>query len=109
MSDISERVDRILAEHLGVTGDKITPEARLREDLGADSLDAVELVMALEEEFGCDVDDEEMESVVTVADLVVLAARTIDAGARQPAPEAQAPKEGRKRWWASLMRRLHWA
>lgn len=93
MTDISERVSRILQEHLGATGEKLTPDARLCDDLGADSLDYVELAMALEDEFGIDADDEEMGSVVTVADLVHL---VISAVPQTPAPVVQAP---RKSWW----------
>jgi acyl carrier protein len=54
MSDIAERVKKIVVEHLGVEADKVTENASFIDDLGADSLDTVELVMAFEEEFGCD-------------------------------------------------------
>lgn len=60
----------ILVEQLGVEQDQVTPEAKFIEDLGADSLDAVELVMAVEEEYGIDIDDEKAESLQTVQDVV---------------------------------------
>ena len=68
MSDISERVKKIVVEHLGVEPDKVTEQASFIDDLGADSLDTVELVMAFEEEFGCEIPDEVAESIVTMAD-----------------------------------------
>ncbi len=55
MSDIAERVKKIVVEHLGVEADKVTENASFIDDLGADSLDTVELVMAFEEEFGCEI------------------------------------------------------
>ena len=58
MSDISERVKKIVVEHLGVDEAKVTEEASFVDDLGADSLDTVELVMAFEEEFGCEIPDD---------------------------------------------------
>lgn len=73
MSDetsIEDRVKKIVVEQLGVNADQITPEAKFIEDLGADSLDTVELVMALEEEFGNEIPDEEAEKLGTVGDVV---------------------------------------
>ncbi len=73
MSDetsIEDRVKQIVVEQLGVNADQITPEAKFIEDLGADSLDTVELVMALEEEFGNEIPDEEAEKLGTVGDVV---------------------------------------
>ena len=70
MSDISERVKKIVVEHLGVEADKVTDSASFIDDLGADSLDTVELVMAFEEEFGCEIPDEAAEKIVTVKDAV---------------------------------------
>ena len=61
MSDVAERVKKIVVEHLGVEAEKVTSEASFVEDLGADSLDTVELVMAFEEEFGIDIPDEDAE------------------------------------------------
>jgi acyl carrier protein len=66
MSSIEERVRKIVIEQLGVKEEDITPEASFVDDLGADSLDTVELVMALEEEFECDIPDEEAEKITTV-------------------------------------------
>jgi acyl carrier protein len=66
MSNIEERVAKIVAEQLGVSESEIRPEASFVEDLGADSLDTVELVMALEEEFDTEIPDEEAEKITTV-------------------------------------------
>ncbi len=66
MSDIAERVRKIVAEQLGVKEEEISNEASFVDDLGADSLDTVELVMALEEEFECEIPDEEAEKITTV-------------------------------------------
>ncbi|MDB4815282.1 acyl carrier protein, partial [Akkermansiaceae bacterium] len=57
-------------EQLSVTADQVTPESKMIEDLGADSLDAVELVMAVEEEFGIEVPDEEAEKLISVGDII---------------------------------------
>jgi acyl carrier protein len=70
MSDISERVKKIVVEHLGVEPDKVTEQASFIDDLGADSLDTVELVMAFEEEFGCEIPDDAAETILTVGDAV---------------------------------------
>lgn len=66
MSSIEERVKKIVAEQLGVKEEEVKPEASFVEDLGADSLDTVELVMALEEEFELEIPDEEAETITTV-------------------------------------------
>lgn len=69
MSDTAERVQKIVVEHLGVEAEKVTPEASFIDDLGADSLDIVELVMAFEEEFGVEIpDDDAAEKITTVGD-----------------------------------------
>lgn len=68
--NISEKVKDIIVEQLGVNPEQVTPEAKFIEDLGADSLDTVELVMAFEEEFGIDVPDEEAEKLQSVGDVV---------------------------------------
>jgi acyl carrier protein len=70
MSDIAERVKKIVVEHLGVEPDKVTEAASFIDDLGADSLDTVELVMAFEEEFGCEIPDDAAETILTVGDAV---------------------------------------
>jgi acyl carrier protein len=64
-----QRVKDIIVEQLGVKPDQVTPEAKFIEDLGADSLDTVELIMALEEEFGIEVPDEQAEKLTTVGDV----------------------------------------
>jgi acyl carrier protein len=66
MATVDERVKKIIGEQLGVEEDEVTPEASFVEDLGADSLDTVELVMALEEEFGIEIPDEDAEKILTV-------------------------------------------
>ena len=66
MSSIEERVVKIVAEQLGVNEGEVTKSASFVNDLGADSLDTVELVMALEEEFDCEIPDEEAEKITTV-------------------------------------------
>ena len=66
MGTMDERVKKIIGEQLGVEEDEVTPEASFVEDLGADSLDTVELVMALEEEFGIEIPDEDAEKILTV-------------------------------------------
>jgi acyl carrier protein len=70
MSDVAERVKKIVVEHLGVDADKVTDNANFIDDLGADSLDTVELVMAFEEEFGVEIPDDSAETIVTVGDAV---------------------------------------
>jgi acyl carrier protein len=72
MSDTSDRVKKLLIEHLGVNAEKITDDASLYDDLGADSLDVVELTMAFEEEFGIKIGDDEAEKFQTVANCVEL-------------------------------------
>lgn len=70
MSSVADKVKKIVVEQLGVSEDQVTPEAKFIEDLGADSLDQVELVMALEEEFGSDIPDEDAEKLTTVGDAI---------------------------------------
>ena len=70
MSDIADRVKKIVIEHLGIDADKVTEKASFIDDLGADSLDTVELVMAFEEEFGCEIPDDAAETILTVGDAV---------------------------------------
>ena len=70
MSDVAERVKKIVIEHLGVDAEKVVDAANFIDDLGADSLDTVELVMAFEEEFGVEIPDDAAETIVTVGDAV---------------------------------------
>ena len=70
MSDTADRVKKIVVEHLGVEDAKVTDGASFIDDLGADSLDTVELVMAFEEEFGCEIPDEAAENILTVKDAI---------------------------------------
>ena len=70
--DVAERVKKIVVEHLGVDKAKVTESAIFIEDLGADSLDTVELVMAFEEEFGCEIPEGAAEQIVTVQDAISL-------------------------------------
>jgi acyl carrier protein len=70
MTDIAERVKKIVVEHLGVEDDKVTEAASFVDDLGADSLDTVELVMAFEEEFGVEIPDDVAEKILTVKDAI---------------------------------------
>ena len=67
---VADRVKEIIVEQLGVNPDQVTPEAKFIEDLGADSLDTVELVMAFEEEFGAEIPDEDAEKLQTVGDVI---------------------------------------
>lgn len=70
MSDIFEKVVSVVSEQLGVDKDQIKLESNFIEDLGADSLDTVELLMALEEQFDCEIDESSAEKLTTVADIV---------------------------------------
>ena len=68
--DISQKVKKMVAEHLGVEEEKVSDESNFIDDLGADSLDTVELVMAFEEEFGSEISDSDAEKILTVGDAV---------------------------------------
>ena len=70
MSEVLEKVKKIIIDHLGVEEDKVVPAASFIDDLGADSLDQVELVMAFEEEFGIEIPDEAAEKITTVGKAV---------------------------------------
>ncbi len=67
---LEDRVVEIIADQLGVEKEKVTPEAKFVDDLGADSLDVVELIMAFEEEFGIEIPDEDAEKIQTVGDVI---------------------------------------
>ena len=68
--DIKSKIKKIVADHLGIEEEKVTEEASFIDDLGADSLDTVELVMAFEEEFKCEIPDDIAEKIITVKDAV---------------------------------------
>ena len=68
--DISSKVKKMVSDHLGVDEEKVTDEANFIDDLGADSLDTVELVMAFEEEFGSEISDSDAEKILTVGDAI---------------------------------------
>ena len=70
MSDIEGQVKNIVVEHLGIDESKVTPEAKFIDDLGADSLDTVELVMAFEEKFGIEIPDDSAETILTVKNAI---------------------------------------
>ena len=70
MSSTEEKVKKIVMEHLGIDGDKIAPDSKFIDDLGADSLDTVELVMAFEEQFGIEIPDDAAETILTVQNAV---------------------------------------
>lgn len=70
MSTVQARVRQIVVEQLGVKEDEVSPDSSFVDDLGADSLDTVELVMALEEEFNCEIPDEEAEKITTVQEAI---------------------------------------
>ena len=70
MSETEDQVKKIVIDHLGIDESKVTPESKFIDDLGADSLDTVELVMAFEEEFGSEISDSEAEKILTVSDAI---------------------------------------
>ena len=79
MSDVSERVKKIVVEHLGVEEAKVTENASFIDDLGADSLDTVELVLAFEEEFSCEIPDDAAAQIQTVKDAITFIDANTDA------------------------------
>ena len=80
MSDVAERVKKIVVEHLGVDADKVVENANFIDDLGADSLDTVELVMAFEEAFDIEIPDEDAEKIRTVQDAIDYVGKHAKAG-----------------------------
>ena len=70
MSEVESKVIKIVVDHLGVEEDRVKPDSKFIDDLGADSLDTVELVMAFEEEFGCEIPDGAAETIVTVQNAI---------------------------------------
>ena len=70
MSEIEDQVKKIIVDHLGIDESKVTPDAKFIDDLGADSLDTVELVMAFEEKFGIEIPDDAAETIQTVGDAI---------------------------------------
>lgn len=70
MTDVAQKVKDIVVEHLGVEKEKVTESASFIDDLGADSLDTVELVMAFEEEFDCEIPDDIAEKILTISDAI---------------------------------------
>lgn len=69
-TEINEKVKKIIIDKLGVNAEQVKPEAKIVDDLGADSLDQVELVMELEEQFGLEISDEDAEKIITVGDAI---------------------------------------
>lgn len=78
MADIEERIKKIIAEQLMVEEDEITPEASFIDELGADSLDTVEMIMEIEDEFGIEIPDEDAEKLQTVGDAIEYVKRKIE-------------------------------
>ena len=79
MSDVQNRVTKIVVEHLGVDESKVTSDASFIDDLGADSLDIVELVMAFEEEFGVEIPDDQVENITTIGQAVTFIEKNAEA------------------------------
>ena len=77
--DIEAKVKEIIVEQLGVDAEKVTPDASFVDDLGADSLDTVELIMALEEEFGIEIPDDAAEKIATVGDAAEYLKKNVEA------------------------------
>ncbi len=78
MSSVEERVKKLIVEQLGVNESEVTPDASFVDDLGADSLDTVELVMALEEEFETEIPDEDAENITTVQEAIDYVLKSVD-------------------------------
>ena len=89
MSTISGRVKEIIAEHLGIDPDKVTEDDNFIDNLGADSLDTVELAMSFEDEFGCEIPDDAAESMFTVGDVI----KFLETNARVDSPVSCLPQQ----------------
>ena len=83
MASNDERVKKIIVEELGVTEDQVKPESKFQDDLGADSLDTVELIMRFEEEFGVEIPDEDAEKITTVGDAIEYVNQKAEAASNQ--------------------------
>src|SRR6202012_1646087 len=104
MSNVNERVKKIVVEHLGVDAAKVTDNASFIDDLGADSLDTVELVMAFEEEFGIEIPDDPAESIVTVGDALKYIDKTTASGSGEVRSRASCAGSLSRAWVLSR----HW-
>src|SRR3569832_1528713 len=93
MSETADRVKKIVVEHLGVEAEKVTEDASFIDDLGADSLDIVELVMAFEEEFGVEIPDDAAEKITTVRDAIDYIEANKALAFRPPPPAVVEPLE----------------
>ena len=97
MSAIADKVKKIVVQNLGCSEDQVTDDAKFIEHLGADSLDQVELVMQLEEEFGVTIPDNAAEKIVTVGDAIKYIEDSLGGQGAAEAPKAEAPKAEEKK------------
>src|SRR5574341_1087799 len=93
MASVEQKVKDIIVEQLGVDPEQVTPEASFVDDLGADSLDTVELVMALEEEFNLEIPDEEAEKIATVGDAIAYIEKGLAQAENAPVAEEEEEDE----------------
>lgn len=96
MASVEQKVKEIIVEQLGVDPEQVTNEASFVDDLGADSLDTVELVMALEEEFSLEIPDEEAEKIATVGDAVTYIEKGLAKGDAEPSAEGDEDEDEEK-------------
>jgi len=107
MSDVADRVKKIVIEHLNVEAEKVTENASFIDDLGADSLDTVELVMAFEEEFNVEIPDDAAESIVTVGDAVKFIkgkSEALSAHSKRDIQSPDAPRRRNRTWLGDTAR-----